>query len=88
MIKTAKLIGLIAEKGLNQRAVARKLGINEATFYRKMRRGVFEIYGMIELLGIENPETIFFAKDGTLCVPNDREQSAESKHYRNHTELQ
>jgi len=79
MIKTAKLIGIIAEKGLNQRMVAKKLGINEATFYRKMHRGVFdsdEIYGMIELLGIENPAAIFFARDGTHNVPEKEEQSA------------
>lgn len=79
MINTAKLIGIIAEKGLNQRAVAKNLGINEATFYRKMRRGVFdsdEIYGMIEFLGIENPADIFFAKVGTQCVPNENGRSA------------
>ncbi len=78
MIKTAKLLGIIAEKGLSQKAVAKKLGINEATFYRKMRRGVFdsdEIYGMIECLGIENPEDIFFACNGTLRVPNKSETS-------------
>ncbi|MEA5047431.1 MAG: antitoxin Xre-like helix-turn-helix domain-containing protein [Eubacteriales bacterium] len=79
MIKTAKLIGIIAEKGLTQKAVAKTLGINEATFYRKMKRGVFdsdEIYGMIDLLSIENPADIFFAKDGTRYVPLKTERTA------------
>jgi transcriptional regulator with XRE-family HTH domain len=65
MIKTAKLRGIIAERGLSQKAVAKRLGINEATFYRKMKRGVFdsdEIDRMIEYLGIENPAIIFLQK--------------------------
>lgn len=74
MIKTSKLLGIIAERGLSQRAVAKVLGINEATFYRKMSRGVFdsdEIYTMIAFMDIENPADIFFAAEGTQCVPND-----------------
>ena len=72
MIRTSKLIGIIAERGLSQKAVAKELGINEATFYKKMKRGVFdsdEIYEMITLLDIENPVDIFFANDGTRDVP-------------------
>lgn len=74
MVKTSKLLGIIAERGLSQKAVAKTLGINEATFYRKMKRAVFdsdEIYEMITLLDIENPADIFFAKDGTQDVPKD-----------------
>ncbi len=77
MIKTSKLIGIIAERGLSQKAVAKSLGINEATFYKKMKRGVFdsdEIYEMIMLLDIENPADIFFADNGTQCVPNRTQQ--------------
>lgn len=76
MIKTAKLLGIIVERGLSQKAVAKKLGINEATFYRKMKRGVFdsdEIYGMIKYLGIENPTSVFFTNDGTQSVPEGSE---------------
>ena len=67
MIKTSKLLGLIVEKGMSQKAVAKELGINEATFYRKMKRGVFdsdEIYALIQILSIENPSDIFFAQIG------------------------
>lgn len=68
MIDTAKLRGIIAQRGLSQREVAKNLGITENTFYRKMKRGVFdsdEMDEMISLLGISNPCEIFFAKDGT-----------------------
>lgn len=67
MVKTSKILGLIAEKGLSQKAVAKELGINEATFYRKMKRGVFdsdEMYELVRILEIENPGDIFFAQVG------------------------
>lgn len=67
MVDTDKLRGIISEKGLSQRSVARKIGIAEGSFYRKMRKKVFnsdEIYKLIELLDIDNPVDIFFAKFG------------------------
>ena len=78
MIRTSKLLGIFAEKGVSQRAVAKMLGINEATFYRKMSRGVFdsdEIYAMIAFLDIENPADIFFAAEGTRGVPGSSERN-------------
>lgn len=63
MIRTDKLRGRIAEKGLNQCKVAEKMGITPKTFYEKMSKGVFgsdEIEVMIKLLDIENPVDIFF----------------------------
>lgn len=68
MIATGKLRGIIAEKGLSQRKVAKRLGITEKTFYSKMKKGVFnsdEISAMISILSISNPADIFFANDGT-----------------------
>lgn len=65
MIDTMKLKGIISERGLSQRKVAKTLGMTEKTFYGKMKKGVFdsdEIQQMIELLRIENPVEIFFAK--------------------------
>lgn len=65
MILTDELRGLIAKKGLSQRAVAKHLNITEKTFYTKMKKGVFgsdEIMRMVELLDIDNPGNIFFAK--------------------------
>lgn len=64
MIATNELKGLIASRGLSQRRLASMLGITEKTFYSKMKKGVFnsnEMDAMINILGIECPEKIFFA---------------------------
>lgn len=65
MIRTDKLRGVIAERGLSQADVAKAIGIVPKTFYDKMKIGVFgsdEIEKMIDLLEIEDPISIFFAK--------------------------
>ena len=55
--------------GITVKELAEKLGINEATLYRKIGSdGRFtrqEINNLIEILDIKNPEEIFFAKDLT-----------------------
>ncbi len=64
MVETNKLRGIIAERGMSQRQVARQLGMTEKTFYSKMKRGVFgtdEVEKMINLLSIKNPIEIFLA---------------------------
>lgn len=66
MIRTDKIRGLIAERGLSQAKVAQELGMNENTFYRKMKKGVFgsdEIEEMIKLLKIDDPSSIFFVQE-------------------------
>lgn len=63
MVNTNKLRGIIAEKGVSQKDVAKYLGISEKTFYNKMKRGVFgtdEVEKMIAFLHIEDPVQIFF----------------------------
>lgn len=73
MINTAKLRGIISERGLSQRKVAECLKMTEKTFYAKMKRGVFdsdEICAMVDLLAIKNPSAIFFAKDVTCDATN------------------
>ena len=68
MVGAMKLRGIISERGLSQRKVAQSIGVTEKTFYCKMKRGIFdsdEIQQMIELLDIQNPMEIFFAKFGT-----------------------
>lgn len=65
MIAVDKLRGVIAERGMSQRQVAKQLGMNEKTFYTKMQKGVFgtdEVEKMIELLAIQNPIDIFLPK--------------------------
>ena len=63
MIDTNELRGIIAKRGTSQRQVAAKLGITQDTFYRKMKKGVFdsdEINEMIQILDIKDPVSIFF----------------------------
>ncbi|MFR1826930.1 MAG: DUF739 domain-containing protein [Lawsonibacter sp.] len=65
MVDTDKLRGIIAERGLSQRKVAKNLGISEKTFYIKMKNGVFdsdEMSKMVEILSIKDPARIFFAE--------------------------
>lgn len=65
MIKTDELRGIIAKNNLSQAKVAEALGITPKTFYEKMKSGVFgsdEIEIMIELLDIDDPVAIFFAR--------------------------
>ena len=66
MIKTNELRGIIAKNGLSQSDVAIKIGITPKTFYEKMKNGVFgsdEIQIMIDELHIEDPASLFFAKE-------------------------
>lgn len=66
MIRTDKLVGIIAERGYSQAKVAKEIGITPKTFYDKMKKGVFgsdEMEAMISLLNIENPASIFFATE-------------------------
>lgn len=66
MIRTDKLLGLLAEKGMTKKDMAEKLNITPKTFYIKMKKGVFgsdEIETMIEVLNISEPWKIFFAKE-------------------------
>ena len=68
MVATSKLRGLIVANDMTQESVAKELGITSKTFYMKMKKGVFgsdEIEKMINLLHIEDPISIFFAKDVT-----------------------
>ena len=65
MVDTAKLRGIIAERGLSQRQVARMLDMAEKTFYIKMKSGIFgtdEAEKLTDILAIQNPAEIFLAK--------------------------
>lgn len=68
MVDTNALKGLIVTRGLTQEKVAHHLGIAPKTFYSKMKKGVFgsdEMELMMDLLAIDDPRPIFFAKSGT-----------------------
>ena len=65
MVDVNRLRGLIAERGLSQRKVAKLLGMAEKTFYSKMKSGIFvstEMSALIELLDISDPAGIFFTE--------------------------
>ena len=54
----------MAKNGITQAELSRKIGMNPATFARKMKKSSFyteEASKIIELLKIEHPEDIFFA---------------------------
>ena len=78
MVNTNALRGLIVSKGLTQEKVAAHLGITPKTFGTRMKRGVFgsdEIEAMIELLDIEDPVKIFFAKEASgVCRGKEDEK--------------
>ena len=66
MIRTDALKGVIAKNGYSQSDVAGMIGVTPKTFYEKMKIGVFgsdEIQIMIEKLHINDPISIFFAKE-------------------------
>lgn len=78
MVDTNKLRGVIAQRGLSQRKVAESLGMTGNTFYRKMKKGVFdsdEMNIMITLLNITDPCEIFFADYVTHYVPKKEKPS-------------
>lgn len=65
MVDTMKLKGIIAERGMSQRQVAKELGMAEKTFYDKMKKGVFgtdEASKMVSLLKITDAAAIFLSK--------------------------
>ena len=72
MIRTDELKGVIAKNGYSQSDVAGMIGVTPKTFYEKMKIGVFgsdEIQIMIEKLHINDPISIFFAKEKLLKIP-------------------
>ena len=69
MVDTNKLRGCIVANGKTQEEVAKSIGITPKTFSLKMKKGIFgsdEIEKMINLLDIDDPVSIFFAKSVTL----------------------
>ena len=72
-------------KGINVKKLSEALGINESTFYRKLKNdGDFnrsEINTIINVLEIEDPEAIFFAEELAYAR---KEKAYVSEDYRYH----
>ena len=65
MINTNELKGRIMAKGYTQAETAKLIGMAPDTLSRKLRKGVLgtdEVEKLVEVLEIENPWEIFFAK--------------------------
>ena len=68
-VNTRKIVGRIAELGLTGDAVAKEIGVNPATYYRKMAGGgrkftIEQVQRLSELLHFTKDEAIyiFFAE--------------------------
>ena len=73
MIDTLMLKAIIVSKEMTQQEVAKQMGITPKTFYSKMKKGVFgsdDMEKLIDILSIENPSDIFFAKKVASQVTN------------------
>jgi len=69
MVDVDRLKGLIVQNRKTQEDVAKYIGMTPKTFYLKMKKGIFgsdEIEKMIDYLNIEDPASVFFAKNVTL----------------------
>ena len=75
MINSNKLRGKIAEAGMTQKEVARRIGMTPKTFSMKMKTGKFgldEADKIIGLLKIADPSLIFFADKETCEFTDER----------------
>jgi len=66
MVKTDKLRGIMAERGVTGAEMAKELNIAPKTFYEKMKNGKFDLdqaTTMISVLQIEYPADIFLARE-------------------------
>lgn len=73
MVRTDKIRGLMAEKNITGKFMAKAMGITPNTFSAKMKSGVFnsdEMQVIVEVLSIEDPMPIFFAPKVTQNVTN------------------
>lgn len=64
MINVNEIRAQMVRKGYTQKTLAKALGIAERTLQNKMKKAVFnsdEMYSMVRLLDIKEPEHIFFA---------------------------
>lgn len=66
MLDVQKLKGKMVEKGKSVETISAEIGINPATFYRKLKNNSFEINEaekLVDLLSLTNEEAIaiFFA---------------------------
>lgn len=65
MVLTNEIRGKMVARGFTQKQLAEKLEISERTLANKLTKGVFtttDVEKLIDILKIDNPMEIFFAK--------------------------
>lgn len=73
MVNTDKLKGVIVERGKTQEGVARDIGMDRSTFYRRMKDGqsftIGEIERLVHALKLTNQEAIdiFLSQKSHKC---------------------
>lgn len=73
MVDANKIRGIMAERGVSGKDVAKAIGVHYNTFYSKLSKGVFgsdEIEAMVKYLEISDPLPIFFTELVTSQVAN------------------
>jgi transcriptional regulator with XRE-family HTH domain len=68
MLNANELRAAIVRRGYTQKRLAEEIGMSEPSLYRKIKNGTFglnEANKIIEVLKIDKPEEIFFAKEVT-----------------------
>lgn len=65
MVLTNEIRGKMVARGFTQKQLAKKLEMSERTLANKLTKGVFtttDVEKLIDILKIDNPMEIFFAK--------------------------
>lgn len=79
MVDTNKLKGAIVEHGKDQQQVAKEIGIDKSTFYRKMKEGgsfsVGEAAKMAEVIPLTDSEAIAIFFNGTVANMRQKEEA-------------
>ena len=81
MFNASELRAEIARSGLKYKDVAKSIGVTATTFSKKMRDGSFGITEagiMIRLLGIQNPDAIFFGVEYPEKIPEKAADEANT----------
>lgn len=81
-VNTSKLKGLIVERGTNQKDVAKAIGMDKSTFYRKMKQGgtftIEEAKEITETVPLTDQEAIqiFFGDSVAKTLQNKSKQTS------------
>lgn len=79
MVDTNKLKGAIVEHGKDQQQIAKEIGIDRSTFYRKMKEGgsfsVGEAAKMAKVIPLTDAEAIAIFFNGAVAKMRQKEEA-------------